>query len=179
MHSMGSVVRSTTSIVGAFDRRVGRVTSCGPRACPAQASEWRIVHRVGGVDDTRAADAAVRLRDRAPELADVPVERLVDDYLGAAEAHDLAVLTADAVAGAAAAVLRRGRTRPPGGRIVSVANPTRAHDGWESPHTVVDVVTADAPFLVDSVSAALVRHGYDIHLLFHPLLDVDGIGPSS
>src|SRR5437763_15913661 len=122
MHSMGSVVRSTTSIVGAFDRRVGRVTSCGPRACPAQASEWRIVHRVGAVDDTRAAEAAVRLRDRAPELADAPLERLVDDYLAAAEAHDLDVLTADDVAGAVAAVLRPGRTRSPGGRSASVAH---------------------------------------------------------
>ena len=34
-----------------------------------------------------------------------------------------------------------------------VANPGAARDGWESPHTSVDVVTDDAPFLVDSVSA--------------------------
>src|SRR5207247_7145894 len=115
----------------------------------------------------------------APELADAPIERLVDDDLGAAEAHDLAVLTAGDVAGAVGSVLRRGRARAPGGRVVSVANATRADDGWESPHTAVDVVTDDAPFLVDSVSAALVRRGYDLHLLFHPLLEVPGIGRTS
>ena len=47
----------------------------------------------------------------------------------------------------------------------------RRRDGWDSPHTAVDVVTDDAPFLVDSVSAALARRGYDLHLLLHPLLE--------
>jgi glutamate dehydrogenase len=32
------------------------------------------------------------------------------------------------------------------------------------PHTVVDIVTDDMPFLVDSISAAVVGRGYDIHL---------------
>ena len=54
-----------------------------------------------------------------------------------------------------------------------------ARDGWDSPHTAVDVVTDDAPFLVDSVSAALVRRGYDLHLLLHPLLEHPGVGTTS
>ncbi len=57
--------------------------------------------------------------------------------------------------------------------------PPATRDGWESPHTIVDVVTDDAPFLVDSVSAALVRHGYDLHLVFHPLLAHERVGMTS
>ena len=129
--------------------------------------------------DPRATAAAARIHERAPDLADEPTERLVHDYLDAAEPHDLATLSADDVAGAVIAILRLGRDRPPGGRVVAVANPSAARDGWDSPHTAVDVVTDDAPFLVDSVSAALVRRGYDLHLLLHPLLEHPGVGTTS
>ena len=81
---------------------------------------------------------------------------------------------------AVAALLALGRARGPG-ESHRAASPTRPApiDGWESPHTVVEVVSDDAPFLVDSVSTALVRHGYDLHLVFRPLLDVDDVGPTS
>ena len=75
--------------------------------------------------DPRATAAAARIHERAPDLADEPTERLVRDYLDAAEPHDLATLSADDVAGAVIAILRLGRDRPPGGRVVAVANPTR------------------------------------------------------
>ncbi len=107
------------------------------------------------------------------------VEGLVDEYLAAREPHDREVLTAADADGAVAGLLALGRARSPGGRIVKVSNPSRAVDGWESPHTVVEVVSDDAPFLVDSVSSALARGGYDIHLLFHPLLGVIGVGVTS
>jgi glutamate dehydrogenase len=107
------------------------------------------------------------------------VEALVGDYLAAREPHDRDVLTADDARGAVAAVLALGRSRRPGERIVRVANPTREADGWESPHTVVDVVSDDAPFLVDSVSTALARRGYDLHLVFRPLIDVPEVGLTS
>lgn len=43
---------------------------------------------------------------------------------------------------------------------------------WEHSVTVVNICTADAPFLVDSVSAAVARHGLGMHLLLHPLVSV-------
>ena len=75
----------------------------------------------------------------------------------------------------------RARAAPGAPGAASCGWPTRPAtvDGWESPHTVVEVVSDDAPFLVDSVSTALARRGYDIHLLFHPLLEVAGVGPTS
>jgi glutamate dehydrogenase len=36
---------------------------------------------------------------------------------------------------------------------------------------VVEVVTDDMPFVVDSVTALLARSGYDVHLLLHPVID--------
>jgi glutamate dehydrogenase len=43
---------------------------------------------------------------------------------------------------------------------------------WCGGHTVVELVTDDMPFLVDSVTAELARHDLGIHLLVHPQLVV-------
>ena len=123
--------------------------------------------------DPRATDAAARVRERAPELAGEPVEQLVHDYLDAAEPHDLATLTADDVAGAVIAILRLGRDRPRGGRVVMVANPTHGPRRLGVPaHRRSMSSRDDAPVPRRQRQPALVRRGYDIHLLLHPLLDV-------
>src|SRR5918912_2146577 len=44
--------------------------------------------------------------------------------------------------------------------------------GREEPHTVLQIVTDDMPFLVDSVIALLTAHQLDVHLLVHPLIVV-------
>ncbi len=116
------------------------------------------------------AEAAARVRVAAPEAPPATVERLVHDYVEASEPHDRAAFTAADIAGAILSILELHRDRPAGEAVVRVGNPTRATDGWESPHTVVEVVTHDMPFILDSVTTAVVRRGYDIHLLLHPLL---------
>ena len=51
-------------------------------------------------------------------------------------------------------------------------------NGWSSPHTVLEIVTDDMPFLVDSVVMELSRSGYGTHLVIHPVIrvtrDADG-----
>src|SRR5699024_4831581 len=51
--------------------------------------------------------------------------------------------------------------------------PTLAEDGWTSRRTVVDLCTGDSPFLVDSITAAITGVGASVHLLVHPILDVE------
>ena len=43
---------------------------------------------------------------------------------------------------------------------VHVYNPDPERDGWDSPHTIVEIVTDDMPFLVDSVTMELAREGH-------------------
>ncbi|MDP5208010.1 NAD-glutamate dehydrogenase, partial [Alishewanella sp. SMS9] len=50
---------------------------------------------------------------------------------------------------------------------IRVFNPELARHGWESKHTIVELVVQDMPFLVDSVRMALTRHGITAHLLLH------------
>ncbi|UFH50990.1 NAD-glutamate dehydrogenase [Pseudomonas sp. KNUC1026] len=48
---------------------------------------------------------------------------------------------------------------------VRVYNPDYERHGWQSTHSVVEVLHSDLPFLVDSVRTELNRRGYSIHTL--------------
>ena len=50
---------------------------------------------------------------------------------------------------------------------IQVFNPQITHHGWQSEHTIVEIITPDMPFLVDSVRIALNRLGITAHLLLH------------
>lgn len=48
---------------------------------------------------------------------------------------------------------------------VRVYNPQFEEDGWQSTHTIVELLQDDKPFLVDSVTMELQRLGFNIHLI--------------
>lgn len=50
---------------------------------------------------------------------------------------------------------------------IKVYNPEVSKHGWESPHTIVEIIQTDMPFMVDSVRMALNRHHITSHLLLH------------
>lgn len=77
---------------------------------------------------------------------------------------------ADAWAAIALNTLEFARNRKPGTANVRVFNASTKGQGWESPHTVLQIVNDDMPFLVDSVSMALADMGVGVHVLGHPLV---------
>ncbi len=81
--------------------------------------------------------------------------------------------------GAAAVSLQAfARRRLPGIAKVRVFNPDLGHHGFESRHTIVQIVNDDMPFLVDSISNEFNRREIAVHLLAHPVMavrrDLDG-----
>ena len=50
--------------------------------------------------------------------------------------------------------------------------------GFTSPHTVIEMVNDDMPFLVDSINLALTERELTLHFLTHPIFAVarDGAG---
>jgi glutamate dehydrogenase len=79
------------------------------------------------------------------------------------------------VAAVAARHVALGTVRPQARAVVSV-RPAAAADGSRDSvtdaATIVDIVTDDMPYLVDSVTMELNRHAADIALIVHPLLAV-------
>ena len=71
------------------------------------------------------------------------------------------------------------RTRPQGTAQVRVFTPAVSEDGWTAGgHSVVEVVTDDMPFLVDSVTMELTRQQRDVHVVIHPQFDVTATSPA-
>ncbi|MFH8790791.1 NAD-glutamate dehydrogenase [Streptomyces roseoverticillatus] len=76
------------------------------------------------------------------------------------------------VFGAAVSHYRLAENRPQGTANVRVHTPTVEENGWTCSHSVVEVVTDDMPFLVDSVTNELSRQGRGIHVVIHPQMVV-------
>ncbi|NOX28914.1 MAG: NAD-glutamate dehydrogenase [Actinobacteria bacterium] len=74
------------------------------------------------------------------------------------------------LAGAAMAALRTATRRPAGIDIVHVYNPVKLTDGWEANRTIIDVVSDDRPFIVDSLLVVLENFGLRVHRVSHPLV---------
>ena len=52
-------------------------------------------------------------------------------------------------------------------------NPTLEEHGWQSTHTIIEIVNDDMPFLVDSVTMEVNRHGLTLHLIIHPIVAIE------
>ena len=81
---------------------------------------------------------------------------------------DIAELSAEALYGAALSFLHFGQSRIAGSPKVRLINPRLEEHGWKSRHTVINIITEDMPFLVDSITAELNRRGLTVHLVIHP-----------
>src|SRR5699024_10828551 len=56
--------------------------------------------------------------------------------------------------------------------LLRIYSPRADEHGWESTHTVIEIVNDDMPFLVDSVVLALSELDIAAHLIIHPVLPV-------
>ncbi len=62
--------------------------------------------------------------------------------------------------------------RAVGETLIRVFNPDKRKHGWESVHTIIEMVNDDKPFLVDSATLALSEMNLDVHLIIHPVIRV-------
>jgi glutamate dehydrogenase len=135
---------------------------------------------VKDADETELIEAVcTRIRERLPDDQAGPCQEFVRQYYRWVPAADLADRGPIDLYGAAIAHWNLAQHRRPGETKVHVYNPDFEQNGWQSPHTVIEVVSDDIPFLVDSVTMELSRQGYSPHLLSHPVLrvvrDADGM----
>src|SRR5689334_4125006 len=111
-----------------------------------------------------------RVRERVAPEEVAEAEAFVRAYYRRAPAADLSGREPVDLYGAALAHWTFGRGRPAGEVRVRVYNPTFEQHGWQSPHTAIELVSDDMPFLVDSVSMEISRRELGIHVLVHPVI---------
>ena len=115
---------------------------------------------------------AALIAERCPP-ADAPLmQRYARLYFATSPAEDLQRVPLEDLYGAALSHWRLAQGRAPGVPAIRIYNPDHETHGWRSTHSVVDVVTEDMPFLVDSLGTELVRHGHTIHCVLHPVIKV-------
>ncbi|MGY2874026.1 glutamate dehydrogenase [Marmoricola sp. URHA0025 HA25] len=103
----------------------------------------------------------------------VSVPTLLRAYYRHAAPEDLLDRNEVDLYGAAMHQLKSGIERPQGTATVRILTPSVDVEGWSADgHTVVEVITDDMPFLVDSVTMALDQVDHDVHLVIHPQLVV-------
>jgi glutamate dehydrogenase len=116
------------------------------------------------------------IRRYAQERLTPERQRLFQTFVGQYYRHvargDLAARHVHDLYGAAMSHLTLAIERPAGAPAVRVFSPDFEEHGFGSPHTVVDIVTDDMPFLVDSVTTEVIRHGLGLHLTVHPVVPV-------
>ncbi|HEX2115584.1 MAG TPA: NAD-glutamate dehydrogenase, partial [Alphaproteobacteria bacterium] len=101
-----------------------------------------------------------------------PAEAFLRAYYANVAVDDIVASSIEDLYGAAIALWQFGRTRRPGQAKVRVYTPRLAEHGWNSTHSVVEIVNDDMPFLVDSVTAELNRRELTVHLVIHPIVKV-------
>ncbi|HET8700082.1 MAG TPA: NAD-glutamate dehydrogenase [Nitrococcus sp.] len=129
-----------------------------------------------GVDMGKKAAAieavVLQAREHWPIDAVEHIERFVRHYFDGVAPEDMVTRRIADLYGTALSHWSLGCTRKPGQPLIHVYNPNPEQYSWESSHTILDVVTDDMPFLVDSIMMALNRLGLTIHLIIHPVLTV-------
>jgi glutamate dehydrogenase len=112
------------------------------------------------------------INEKVPEDRREQVEEFARQYYQRLAPEDLLELDPDDLYGAVLAHWRLAHRRQPGEAKVRVYSPRFEEHGWRSRHSIVEIVTDDMPFLVDSVAMELNRNGLVIHLPIHPVIAV-------
>ncbi len=109
---------------------------------------------------------------RVPEDRRAEAQLFIHQYYRRLPHEDLEGRSPEDLYFAALSMLNFIRTREAHHDKLRVYNPDIDADGWSSTHSVIDLVTGDRPFLVDSLTATLNQSDIAIYLVVHPNIRV-------
>ena len=124
------------------------------------------------VKDELLDKVGARIREQMPEDQASQAEEFARQYYGWVDTDDLEDRSPIDAYGAAVSHWNFAGRREPGEWKIRIYNPVFEEHGWQSTHTVVEMVNDDMPFLVDSARMEISRQGYAIHMILHPLMKV-------
>ena len=113
-----------------------------------------------------------RIREQMPENQAPQVEEFARQYYGWVDEDDLEDRSSIDAYGAVVSHWSFAGKREPGEWKIRIYNPHFDEHGWQSTHTVIEMVNDDMPFLVDSTRMEINRQGYAIHMILHPVIKV-------
>ncbi|MDJ0909920.1 MAG: NAD-glutamate dehydrogenase [Woeseiaceae bacterium] len=104
------------------------------------------------------------------------VRRFLHQYFAHVPFEDLDGRSERIMARIALDHLAFARNRRRNKSLLRIYNPTEEEHGYTSRFTIIEMVNADMPFLVDSVLSAINRQELTVHITVHPIIKVDRDG---
>ncbi len=149
----------------------GDSTGAAPRAPggfdrPDELSEQRKAELIRAAAHEAALSRAAAARPGAD--TEVELAAFLDRYFRHVAAEDILPWPAAELVDVGCGHREFAQVRVPGTQKVRVFTPSAEQLQGRVPHTVVEVVTDDMPFLVDSVTQELLRHDIALQLVIHP-----------
>ncbi|GGI77029.1 NAD-glutamate dehydrogenase [Legionella impletisoli] len=89
------------------------------------------------------------------------------EFFGTVALDDLQEWSTDDLYGAAINYWHLLQSREPEEIKIRIYNPEFERHGWQTTHTVIEIISDDMPFLVDSIRMAVNRMGLSSHLIIH------------
>lgn len=101
------------------------------------------------------------------------VEKFVNKFYGTMEKNDLQSRNDSDLYGSAISLWNAlNELTSSEKQHIKVYNPELAKHGWQSTHTIIEIILEDLPFLVDSIRMALSRMHVSSHLFLHQPLHI-------
>ncbi|HRE31656.1 MAG TPA: NAD-glutamate dehydrogenase, partial [Candidatus Berkiella sp.] len=107
------------------------------------------------------------VKDKLPASEAQLIESFVKQYYLSAAPEDLLERNILDLYGALVSFWHFVNHRHPHEVKVRVYNPQFEQHGWQSTHTVIEIVNDNLPFLIESVGMVLNRLGFNVHLILH------------
>ncbi len=130
------------------------------------------LRRVGDLKQS-IIDDILSSRSRSTSLRQIAQrKRFLQQYFADVPVEDLIGRESGLLARVALDHLDFGARRRRGQALLRIYNATKEDHGYTSAFTFVEMINDDMPFLVDSVAAAINRHGLAVHITVHPIISV-------
>jgi glutamate dehydrogenase len=121
--------------------------------------------------DARIDEVITYANDRLKAGQKIEIIEFIKNLYQNASPEDLTSQPVDELYAAALSLWKFGEQRDKDAIKIRVFNPTLEEHGWQSSHSVIQVIVQDMPFLLDSITANLLEAGMDIYLLVHPIME--------
>ncbi len=119
----------------------------------------------------QVSQLAERLSQDVSKNQAVAIEKFTEVYYAATPTQELDNRKLDDLYGATLACWGFVQNTKKHSKI-RVFNPDFEEHGWQSPHTIIEIVHKDVPFLVDSIRMELNRREMSIHFINHAVMSI-------
>ncbi|MBC8240628.1 MAG: NAD-glutamate dehydrogenase, partial [Alphaproteobacteria bacterium] len=133
---------------------------------------------VRGVKDSRLEEVSRMLGKHFKSSEAAEIKAFVEQFYARISHEDINDTSPENLYGAALSLWKFAAQRAVGETKLRVYNPATEEHGWKSSHTIVEIITDDSPFIVDSITGNLNHWDCQVHLAIHPVVRLrrDGEG---